>query len=56
MCSLEKVINSSWISEITPRYAVENANPCTVILKLSLKVSVGMVFPVGCYRYLDFFV
>lgn len=56
MCSLEIVINSSWTSEITPRYTVENANHCTVILKLSVKISVGMVFPAGCYRYLQFFI
>lgn len=45
MCSLEIVINSSWTSEITPKYTVENANCCTVILKLSVKISVGSINP-----------
>lgn len=56
MCSLEIVMYSSWISEITPRYALENANHHTVILKPSVTISVGVVLPAGCYRYLDFFI
>lgn len=47
MCSLEIVITSLWVSEIIPRYAVENSNHCTVILKLSVKISVGWCYLLG---------